>query len=193
MTKNPLARLLAKPSAADQLRALRIRDDLVRAVEKTAFGRQTDRDLVALAALLDEDEVVLRLLEGRGARGPGLLVLTTRRLLFLPRGAGEPMSLSTDDVQAASSSVHRGMGRLVITSPLGDFIVDQILGVQADWMRDDLNRPQPSSASASGTADPDTSPVDPLTELAQLRALHDGGLLDDTEYDIRKRRAFRRL
>lgn len=188
MKNNPLARLLSKPTAADQLRELGIRDDFVRAVEQTAFGRQTDRELGSLAALIDEDEVVIRLLEGRAAaHGVGLLLLTTRRLVFLPKGSGSPTIFSLDTVESATATRHRRMGRLMVRTETGDFVIDQILGVQAGWMSDDLTRPRSAAVADVG------SDRDPLAELAELRALHASGLVDDTEYEIRKRAAFRRL
>lgn len=186
MSKNPLARLLGTPTIAEQLQKLGVRADLVRAVSQTAFGRQTDRDLLALAAVLDDDEAVLRLLEGRLGRSIGLLTLTSRRLVFLPKGAGAPTEIALAGVRSAVSSTHRGMGRLVVDGNHGEFVVDQILGIQAGWMCDDL--------AAAGRA-PAGVPVsrDPLEELAELRALHASGVVDDAEYDSRKRELFGRL
>lgn len=186
MNNNPLARLLAKPSTADQLRQLGVRADLVRAVEQTAFGRQTDRDLTALAAVLDDDEVVLRLLEGRAGRVTGLLTLTSRRLVFLPKGARSVTEVLLTAVSSATSTTRRGMGRLVVTGAGGEFVVDQILGLQAGWMSDDI-----TAAGRGPVAVPQDR--DPLEELAELRALHASGVVDDVEYDARKRALFRRL
>ncbi|WP_111768532.1 SHOCT domain-containing protein [Nakamurella deserti] len=185
--KNPLARLLARPTRSEELRQLGVRADLVRAVERTAFGRQTDRDLLALDAVLDDDEAVLRLLEGRAGRSVGLLALTSRRLVFLPRGAGDVVEVPLTAVRAATSATHRGMGRLTVERDGDAFVVDQILGIQAGWMCDDI------TAAGRAPADAPAPVRDPLEELAELRALHAGGLVDDSEYDARKRELFGRL
>jgi len=185
--KNPLARLLARPTRSEQLQELGVRADLVRAVAQTAFGRQTDRDLLALDAVLDDDEAVVRLLEGRAGRSVGLLALTSRRLVFLPRGSGDAVVVLLADVRAASAATHRGMGRLTVERDGEPFVVDQILGIQAGWMSDDI------AAAGRAPVDAPAPARDPLEELAELRALHAGGLVDDTEYELRKRELFRRL
>ncbi len=185
--KNPLTRLLNKATVAEQLQQRGIRADLVRAVSQTAFGRQTDRDLVVLAAVLDDDEAVLRLLEGRAGRVIGLLTLTSRRLLFLPKGSGDPTEIALSTVRSATAATHRGMGRLVVGADSGEFVVDQILGVQADWMSDDIG------AAVRAPVDAPSATRDPLEELAELRVLHASGVVGDAEYDLRKRELFGRL
>ena len=166
------------------MQQLGVRADLVQAVARTAFGRQTDRDLLALDAVLSPDEAVLRLLEGRAVRSVGLLALTNRRLVFLPRGAGALTEVALTAVTSATAAQHRGMGRLVVSTVDGDFVVDQILGIQAGWMSDDI---------VAAVRDPSGAPPprrDPLEELAELRALHASGVVDDAEYDARKRELF---
>ena len=185
--KNPLARLLNTPTLAEQLQAAGVRADLVRAVSQTAFGRQTDRDLMVLAGLLDDDEAVIRLMEGRLHRSIGLLTLTSRRLMFLPRGAGTPTEIALAAVHAAVATQQRGMGRLVLTTDGGELVIDQILGIQAGWMSDDIS----GSGRTPGAVPPPTR--DPLEELAELRALHASGVVDDREYELRKRELFGRL
>jgi hypothetical protein len=182
-----LAGLFSAPTVAEQLQQAGTRTDLVQAVARTAFGRQTDRDLLALAAVLTDDEAVVRLLEGRVGRAMGLLALTSRRLVFLPKGAGTATELPLDGVRSASSSKRRGMGRLVVSTADGDFVVDQILGVQAEWMSDDIG------AASRCTPSAPPPPRDPLEELADLRALHANGAVDDAEYELRKSELFGRL
>ena len=81
-----LGKWLKMPTLADRLRAQGVRDDLVRAAERTAFGRQTDRELPRLAELITDQEVVIQLVEGRWNKKMGLFALTSRRLLFVPAG-----------------------------------------------------------------------------------------------------------
>ncbi len=185
--KNPLARLLNTPTLAEQLQAAGVRADLVLAVSQTAFGRQTDRDLMVLAGLLDDDEAVVRLLEGRLHRSIGLLTLTSRRLVFLPRGAGTPTEFALSAVRTVSASQQRGMGRLTVVTDDGEVVVDQILGIQAGWMSDDIA----SGGRSPGAGAPPAR--DPLDELAELRALHASGVVDDREYEQKKRELFGRL
>ena len=84
---NPISKWFKLPTLAERLRAQGIRDDVVQAAERTAFGRQSDRGIPAMAALLNDDEGVIQLVEARYAGATGLLVLTTRRLLFAPSAA----------------------------------------------------------------------------------------------------------
>ena len=72
------------PSLAERLRAKGVREDVIAAAERTAFGRQTDRALPALNDVLTKSEGVIQLVEGRHHGVYGLLVLTSRRLVFLP-------------------------------------------------------------------------------------------------------------
>lgn len=185
--KNSLGRLFSRPTQSEQLQQWGVRADLVRAVAQTAFGRQTERDLLALDGVLDRDEAVLRLLEGRTARSVGLLTLTSRRLVFLPKGGRTPLEFALSDIRSATATRRRGMGVLVVATSDGELVVDQILGLQAGWMSDDIT---------AARSEPARGPVparDPLEELAELRTLHAGGIVDDAEYDQRKRDLFRRL
>ncbi len=111
-----LRKLLGSPDLSTRLRSLRVRDDIVQAAEKAAFGRQGDRDLPALESLLDADERVLQLLEGRHRTGLGLLVLTTNRVVFAPAGgSAAPTVLNRVDIQSSESRMHRGLGVVTLT------------------------------------------------------------------------------
>ena len=63
-------------------------------------------------------------------------------------------------------------------------VVDQILGNQAESL---------ATAIELAMTPPPDGPAghrDPLEQLAELRALHRAGAIDDTEYQIRKQRLF---
>ena len=108
------------PSLSDRLRSQGVREDVIAAAERTAFGRQTDRGLPALNEVLTKSEGVIQLVEGRQHGAYGLLVLTSRRLIFLPAESAR----------------------------------------------------------------------DPLEQLAELRAMHDAGLIGDAEFQARKQDLF---
>ena len=182
----PLDNWLRIPSRSERLRAANIREDVIRAAERTAFGRQSDGLLGYLPRLLDEDELVVQIVEGRHERAVGLLVLTSRRIVFSPKTArrGPALSIPVADVVTATARRHRGLGVLELVTRAGELTVDQILGNQADTFAGSLLRVQADST----VEDPPTE--DPLTELGQLRALHEAGVIDDVEFGIRKRRLF---
>jgi len=182
----PLSKWLKIPSLAERLRAQGVREDVVQAAERTAFGRQSDRGLPAMAALLNESEGVIGLVEGRYARATGLLVLTSRRLLFAPNAVDRttPATVELPDVVAVGWRTHRGLGVLELTTGSGTLVIDQILGNQAETLGLSVRRamaPPPDGPAAH---------LDPLEELAQLRALHRAGAISDAEFQIRKHQLF---
>ena len=100
-----IAKWMKMPTLAERLRTAGVRDDLVRAAERTAFGRQTDRELPRLAELLTDQEMVVQLVEGRWSKKMGLFALTTRRLLFVPSGdAPYGADIPLEELQAAAAN-----------------------------------------------------------------------------------------
>ncbi|GAB3258438.1 SHOCT domain-containing protein [Kineosporia babensis] len=172
---------LRRAPVSDQLRAAQMREDLVEAADRAAFGRPCEGELATLATLLSENEVVQQLIEGRRGKQAGLLALTTRRVLFTAEGTGPQQALVIDraEVRAASGQVHRGLGTLTLTTSAGELVVDQILGTQAETFAENTLR------------SPDTAPpTDPLAELALLKARHQAGTIGDAEFEARKRQLF---
>jgi hypothetical protein len=174
-------RRLGRPPLTERLRAAGIREDLIDAAGRTAFGRQCDDEVVTLPALLTDDEVVQQLLEGRYRKATGLLVLTTRRIVFVAAKAAHPQAalvIDRADVLSASGHTHRWLSALTLSTPTGDHVIDQILGSQAEtFANNTMQTPEPSQPA-----------TDPLVELAELRALHQAGAIGDAEYQTRKRR-----
>ena len=139
-----------------------------------------------MAALLSESEGVVALVEGRHTGATGLLVLTSRRMLFAPKAADRktPTSIELTDVVAISSHMRRGLGVLEVQTAAGSVVVDQILGNQAEMLTRSVRQ---------GMAPPPDGPAehrDPLEELTQLRALHRAGAISDAEFQIRKHELF---
>jgi hypothetical protein len=183
---NPLARWFKIPTLTERLRSQGVREDLVQAADRTAFGKQTDSGIPALGELLDADERVISLVEGRMDGAIGLLTLTSRRLLFAPKGGDRSTvrSVSLADLTDVRWRRHRGLGVLELSADDGDLAVDQILGNQAETL---------GEAVRQATAQPPDGPAphrDPLEELAELRALHRAGAVTDAEFEIRKQQLF---
>ncbi len=183
---NPISKWFKLPTLAERLRAQGIRDDVVQAAERTAFGRQSDRGIPEMAALLTDDEGVIQLVEARYAGATGLLVLTTRRLLFAPSALDRTSEtvIQLPDVTTVSFRKHRGMGVVEVSTRSGDIIADQILGNQAETLT--LAIQQAKNPPPDGPA----GRRDPLDELAELRVLHQAGAIGDAEYQARKRQLF---
>ena len=183
---NPISKWFKMPTLAERLRAQGIRDDVVQAAERTAYGRQSDRGIPAMAALLNDDEGVIQLVEARHDSSTGLLMLTTRRLLFAPSALDRKSETVVElpDVLSVASRKHRGMGVIEVTTRTGNFIADQILGTQAETLT--LAVQQAKNPPPDGPA----RRRDPLDELAELRVLHQAGAIGDAEYQARKRHLF---
>lgn len=178
-----IAKWMKMPTLADRLRAAGVRNDLVRAAELTAFGRQTDRELPRLAELLTERETVVQLVEGRWNKKMGLLTLTSRRLLFVPSGdAPYGADIPLGEIESVEPGRHRGMGIVEVVTKDGRLRIDQILGTQAETFVDNTRR------AMDPAADGPAEYKDPLQELAELRALRDAGVIGDDEFAHRKQR-----
>jgi hypothetical protein len=183
---SPLSKWLKIPTLAERLRGQGVREDLVQAAERTAFSRQADRELPAVGEQLSADEAVISVVEGRYARMTGLLMLTSRRLLFAPKSADRSASTAIDlsDVLQVNSRMHRGLGVLEVTTSLGVVLIDQILGNQAGRLATSIQQ------AASPPPDGPAAHRDPIEELAELRALHQAGAIEDAEFQIRKNQLF---
>jgi len=178
-----IAKWMKMPTLADKLRAAGVRDDLVRAAERTAFGRQTDRELPRLAELITDQEVVVQLVEGRWTKRMGLFTLTSRRLLFVPGGdAPYGADIPLGSITSIEAGKHRGMGTVDVLTDDGRLLIDQILGTQADAFVANTR------AAMNPAADGPAEYKDPLQELAELRALRAAGIIGDEEYAQRKLR-----
>jgi hypothetical protein len=169
----------------ERLRSSGVREDVIRAAERTAFGRQADRGLYALGGLLTDSEGVIALVEGRCAKAVGLFVLTSRRLLFVPTESSRPtIVMELAEIRSNTWRKHRGMGVVEVETGSGTLVVDQILGTQAETLTrsiDQAKQPPPDGPAKH---------LDPLDQLAELRALHDAGAIGDAEFMARKQDLF---
>ena len=182
----PLSKWFKMPSLAERLRNQGVREDVVQAAERTAFGRQSDLGLPAMAALLNDSEGVVMIVESRHQGPTGLLVLTSWRLLFAPKAADRRATTSVElaDIVSVSWRKHRGLGVLEVQTAAAGFVFDQMLGNQAEMLG--LSVQQGTAPPPDGRAED----RDPLEELTQLRALHRAGAISDAEFQIRKHQLF---
>lgn len=173
------AQWLRKPTTAERLARFALRPDTVAAAQVMVFDRQTDEQIAALESSLTEAETVLRMMGGRFRRERGLLVLTDQRVFFRVRRSSGPVAFSVRlaEVDRIEGSTRKVVGTVRVTSPDGEFVVDDILGTQGEALAAE------AVAALRGDAQPRH---DPLTALAELRALRDRGAITADEFEARK-------
>lgn len=173
------AQWFRKPTTAERLARFALRADMVAAAQVMVFDRQTDDQIAALESSLTEIETVLRMMGGRFQRERGLLVLTDQRVFFRSRRSSGPVAFSVRlaEVDEIEGSTRKVVGTVRVTSPDGEFVVDDILGTQGEML----------AAEADAARRGDSQPrLDPLTALAELRALRDRGAITEDEFEVRK-------
>lgn len=170
-----------RPTPAERLAYLRLRPDTARAAAAMASDARSDRDVKRLESLLSDSEVVLRMMDGRYEGDFGLLVLTSERVLFQSRTMFGParFSIPVSAVRAVAAHTHRLSGTVIVTTDDDQLTVDKILGVQGEWLADDLRTAMHGGSSSAPARDP-------LEVLAELRAMRDAGLVTDAEFELRK-------
>lgn len=167
-----------RPNVRERLARYDLRADVLDAAAAMASDQRSDVYVARLQSSLTDTETVLRMMDGRYARAMGLLVLTSERLLFRPRGnSGSAFSVPLQKVVAIGASTRKVSGTVIITTSDGRLTVDQILGTQGEMLADDA-REAIHGGSRSGR--------DPLEVLAELRALRDSGVISAAEFEIRK-------
>jgi len=173
------AQWFRKPTTAERLARFALRPDTVAAAEVMVFDRQTDDQIAALESSLTETETILRMLGGRYRRDHGLLVLTDQRVFFRSRQSRGLVAFSVRlaELDRIEGSTRRVVGTVRVTSPDGEFVVDDILGTQGEMLAAE------AEAARRGDARPQQ---DPLTALAELRALRDRGAITAEEFEARK-------
>src|SRR4029450_10187879 len=103
-----------------------------------ASDQRSDIYVVRLEAALTDSETVLRMMDGRHARGMGLLVLTRERIHFPPRRrTGPNFSVPLEEILAIEAYTRWGTGTVRIITPYGSLTVDQILGRQGGMLAAD--------------------------------------------------------
>ena len=176
---------LRPQSQSERLTNLKVRSDVVAAATVMATDRRSDPTFKFLGDFLPESEIVVIMMEGRHQKHRGLAVLTTRRVLFMGHSyVGGP--LLQIDLDQISPGAAQGDGhRLQMRTMDSNILVDQAMGTSATLFATALNR---QLAPAQGPA-----PRDALVQLAEIRALHDSGVMTDEEFAAEKARLMDQL
>ncbi len=171
---------LRKETTTERLARFRLREDTLAAAQSMVSDRRSDPQIVALEQSLTADETVLRMADGRHSRQRGLVVLTDHRILF--RSKGRPgqvvFSVPITDIASIEGSTRRSTGTIVISAADGQFVVDEILGLQGEWIA--------TRARQVIAGDPGEPTRDPLELLGELRELRAKGAITQAEFETRK-------
>lgn len=190
MSRFDLRDLFRGRTPQERVDDLHLRPDLARATVALVGDERIDIQVLRLERLLEPDESVLMLVEARHRRQLGLLMLSTRRVLFRPHGEGFPVlsALPLAELSDPESRTGSMTGRLVLRSPDAVLEVDKMLGELADQFaaavrRQQLTARQQAAAEAAGAP-----PRDPLAELVELRSRYVAGDITSADYEAAKAR-----
>ncbi len=177
----------------DRIDALHLRPDLARAAVVLVADERIDAQVVRLEPLLEPDETVLVLVEARSQRQLGLLMLSTRRVLFRPHGEGSPIVpvLPLAELAEAESATGSMTGRLVLRSPDVVLAVDKMLGTLADQFVAAVRAQQRAAEQLAD--DSPGAPRDPLAELVELRSRYAADEISSADYEAAKARLVREI
>ena len=175
-----LGRFFRATPPSERLAALNVRSDVATATLSMAASRRADSTAKAIGDLLPESELVVAMMEGRYDKTRGIAVLTTRRVLFVgyERLTGVMSEVGLTDLDPSGVSA-RGTRLELRTGDLV-LIVDQTLGRSAEMFV--------ASVHTQLSTPPPTPARDPLQALAEIRALHDAGVMSDAEFAAEKTR-----
>ncbi|QNK82387.1 hypothetical protein [Nakamurella sp. PAMC28650] len=180
MVSFDLKKLFGVPTAEQRLAGLDLRPDLARAALKMVSDERSDREIVALEALLTDTESVITVVEGDRARRLGFLALTTERVVHRWHGAapGAADEIGLADVSDVSDRARGMTGRVVVSCAQGQIEMTKILGVQAAQFAQDLR---------AQLADPARLPErDPVQELLELRERRTAGTITESDFQAAK-------
>jgi hypothetical protein len=196
MARFGMGDLFRGPTPQERIDALHLRPDLGRAAVALVADQRVDVQLTRLNPLLEPDETVLMLVEGRHARHLGLLVLSTRRALFRPHGETSPglpppRAFALDDLLDADFRTGPMTGRVALRFPEAVLDVDRVLGTLAEQFVAAVNGAR-AAADRRQLRDAAT-PRDALQELVELRTRFAAGEVSSAEYEATKARLIREL
>src|SRR4029453_12159462 len=111
---------LRPPSVRERLASYRLRSDVLDAAAAMASDQRSDIYIVRLESALTDSETVLRMMDGRDARGMGLLVLPTDPLRFRSRRRPGPnFSVPLEEILAIEAYTRWGPGTVRVITPYG--------------------------------------------------------------------------
>lgn len=158
------------------------------------------REIKKLVEYLWEDERVYLMASGQYGPGTGLVVLTSRRLLFVKDGM---MSKVTEDFpldKISSAQWSSGMlfGSLIVFASGNKAEIKQLDKKDgkalADALRERLASGPPAQAQAAPvSAGPPAGGGDVMAQLQQLGQLRDAGIVTQEEFEAKKAELLRRI
>jgi len=186
MSRFDLRDLFRARTPQERVDALHLRPDLARATVALVADERIDVQVTRLERLLEPDESVLMLVEARHQRQLGLLMLSTRRILFRPHGDHVPVVpvLPLSELSDPESQTGSMTGRLVLRSSDVVLEVDKLLGSLADQFAVAVRAQQFAAQQQAAGA----LPRDPLAELVDLRSQYVAGAISTAEYEAAKAR-----
>jgi hypothetical protein len=153
-------------------------------------------EIKALPSILWEDEMPEKIIQGTYNNGSGILVATNKRLVFVDKGI---MSLKVEDFpydKITSIQYNTGMlmGGIDIyasgnKAEIKNITKDQVKPF-AEYIRARITG---ISTHASTPVSPDTPADDPVKKLKQIKEMLDAGLIDQAEYDAKKKELLSRM
>ena len=133
--------------------------------------------------------------DGRSERQMGLLLLSTRRVLFRPHGElAEPPAATFPLAELVDADFQNGSmtGRVRLRFPGRVLEVDKLLGRLAEQLVTAIGAEQ--AAQQQQVADGAIgAPRDPLQELVELRSRYTAGDISTADYEAAKARLVREL
>lgn len=193
MSRFDFRELFRARTPEERIGALHLRADLARAAIVLVADERIDAHVVRMQPLLEPDETVLLLVEGRHARALGLLMLSTRRVLFRPHGevmAAPPVVFPLADLSDVHSQTGPMTGRVVLHFADAVLEVDKLLGKLADHFAAAVRTQR---AAADEPEIPEVGRRDPLQELAELRSRYAAGDVSSADYEAAKSRLIQEL
>lgn len=191
MVRFDLRDLFRGRTPQERVDGLHLRPDLARATVVLVADERVDVQVVRMDRLLEPDETVLMLVEGRSERQMGLLLLSTRRVLFRPHGElSEPPAATflVADLLAAEFENGSMTGRVRLRFPGRVLEVDKLLGRLAEQLVSAVLAQQQVAQQQTDGGAVGAPPRDPLQELVELRARYTAGDIGAADYEAAKAR-----
>lgn len=151
-------------------------------------------EIKALPSILWEDELPEKIIQGRYNTGFGALIATNKRLIFVNKGI---LSLRVEDFsydKITTIQYSKGMfsGSMEILASGNMAIISEIkkdqVGPFAEYVRAKITKTL-TRESATGSLQSD----DPVKKLKQIKEMLDMGLIDQNEYDAKKKELLLRM
>ena len=180
----------------ERVDALHLRPDLARAAVALVADQRVEAEIVRIDRILEPDESVLMLVEGRSERQMGLLLLSTRRVLFRPHGQLEDPPRTTYALADLSDvRFHTGSmtGRVRLEFSTAVLEVDKLLGTLAGQFVTAVRAQQQAEADNPAGGGGGAPSRDPLQELVELRSRYTDGKISAADYEAAKARLVREL